>query len=98
MTGTASAMVYDRGGQAAEASTSATSFARIEACCSKTIGGSAKLRDIMQQAAIVAPTDATALLLGETGTGKGVMAAVIHALSARRHHAFGKGNGAAIPL
>ena len=98
MTGTASAMAYDRGGQAEEASTSATSFTRIEACCSKTIGGSAKLRDIMQQAAIVAPTDATALILGETGTGKGVMAAMIHDLSARRHHAFVKVNCAAIPL
>src|SRR5690348_10092527 len=52
----------------------------------------------MQQAAIVAPTDSTVLILGETGTGKGSIAAFVHEMSARRQHPFVKVNCAAIPL
>jgi formate hydrogenlyase transcriptional activator len=62
------------------------------------IGNSVQLRHAMQQASIVAPTDSTVLILGETGTGKGRLAAMIHELSQRRHHAFVKVNCAAIPL
>jgi formate hydrogenlyase transcriptional activator len=102
MTGTASAMAYHRGTQTGEASTSATPFARIETCYKRadgnTIGGSAKLQEMIRQAEIVAPTDATALILGETGTGKGLMAALIHDHSTRRNGTFVKVNCAAIPL
>jgi formate hydrogenlyase transcriptional activator len=62
------------------------------------IGESAQLRRAMRQAAIVAPTDSTVLILGETGTGKGRLAAHIHELSQRCDHAFVKVNCAAIPL
>jgi formate hydrogenlyase transcriptional activator len=62
------------------------------------IGDSAKLQDVIQQARIVGPTDSTVLITGETGTGKGCVAAMIHQLSARRDHAFVKVNCAAIPL
>src|SRR2546423_1606612 len=62
------------------------------------VGESQKLEKVMQQAAIVGPTDSTVLILGETGTGKGRIAAAIHDMSDRRHHSFVKVNCAAIPL
>lgn len=62
------------------------------------IGESATLQNLMRQAAIVAPTNSTVLILGETGTGKGRFAARIHSLSPRRDHPFVAVNCAAIPL
>jgi formate hydrogenlyase transcriptional activator len=62
------------------------------------VGESARLRKVIQQIEIVGPTDSTVLILGETGTGKGRIASLIHHLSARRGHAFVKVNCAAIPL
>jgi formate hydrogenlyase transcriptional activator len=62
------------------------------------VGRSKKLQDVMQQASIVAQTDATVLIFGETGTGKGRIAAEIHKLSARTGRAFVKVNCSAIPL
>ena len=50
----------------------------------EVIGQSAVLGEIFQQVAQVAPMDATVLLLGETGTGKGVVARAIHGRSARK--------------
>lgn len=49
---------------------------------------SAAARDAFAVAARVAPTDATVLLLGETGSGKGILARHIHALSPRRDSPF----------
>jgi formate hydrogenlyase transcriptional activator len=62
------------------------------------IGDSPKLHRALQQVALVAPTDATVLILGETGTGKELVARTIHNLSDRRQHAFVEVNCAAIPL
>src|SRR6478752_1943104 len=62
------------------------------------IGESPRLRTVMSQAAIVAPTDSTVLLLGETGTGKGCIAKRIHYQSERRDYPFVAVNCAAIPL
>src|SRR5262249_60923149 len=64
---------------------------------SESVGHSAALRRVLQAVETVAPTDATGLLLGETGTGKEVIARAIHRLSRRSAQAFVKLNCAAIP-
>jgi formate hydrogenlyase transcriptional activator len=61
------------------------------------VGKSAALKRVLGQAEIVAPTDATVLLLGDTGTGKEMIARAIHRLSDRRNHPFITLNCAAIP-
>jgi PAS domain S-box-containing protein len=61
------------------------------------IGRSTALKDVMEKVAKVAPSDATVLLLGETGTGKELIARAIHRLSKRRENTFIKLNCAAIP-
>src|SRR2546428_3383155 len=61
------------------------------------IGTSAALRRVLHQVELVAPTDATVLLVGETGTGKEVIARAIHRLSRRSAQAFVTLNCAAIP-
>ena len=61
------------------------------------VGTSAALKRVMGQVEIVAPTDATVLVLGETGTGKELVARAIHKLSARRKRPFITLNCAAIP-
>lgn len=62
------------------------------------IGSSRELRAVLEQVRIVAPTPATVLITGETGTGKEVVATAIHAHSNRRNRPFIKLNCAAIPL
>jgi formate hydrogenlyase transcriptional activator len=61
------------------------------------IGNSAPLRRMMGQVEVVAPTDATVLILGETGTGKELIARAIHRMSPRRNLPFISLNCAAIP-
>jgi formate hydrogenlyase transcriptional activator len=62
------------------------------------IGESRKMRDMLRQAELVASTDSTVLIRGESGTGKGLVATMIHNLSSRCHHCLVKLNCAAIPL
>jgi len=61
------------------------------------VGQSSALRKVLEQVAIVAPTDSTVLLHGETGTGKELIARAIHNLSSRRERAYVRMNCAAIP-
>jgi formate hydrogenlyase transcriptional activator len=61
------------------------------------IGDSPALTHALKQVAIVAPTDSTVLILGETGTGKELIARAIHGRSRRRERTFVKMNCAAIP-
>jgi len=61
------------------------------------IGDSLSLRQVLDQATTVAPSDATVLILGETGTGKELIARAIHRMSRRKDSAFVKVNCAAIP-
>ena len=61
------------------------------------VGKSPTLQRVLEQVAIVAPTDSTVLLCGETGTGKELIARAIHNLSSRRKHSLVRVNCAAIP-
>jgi formate hydrogenlyase transcriptional activator len=61
------------------------------------IGKSAALSRVLKQVEVVAHTDATVLITGETGTGKELIARAIHNRSPRRDHTFIKINCAAIP-
>jgi formate hydrogenlyase transcriptional activator len=61
------------------------------------IGESPALKEVLRQVEIVAPTNATVLLQGETGTGKERIARAVHQLSARWDHPFITVNCAAIP-
>jgi len=61
------------------------------------VGESPALRQVLDQVATVAASDATVLILGETGTGKELIARAIHQLSRRKQQNFIKVNCAAIP-
>jgi PAS domain S-box-containing protein len=61
------------------------------------IGASQDLREVLEQVRQVAPTTATVLILGETGTGKEVIAQAIHTQSQRKDKVLIKLNCAAIP-
>src|SRR6266481_7462814 len=61
------------------------------------VGSSEALRKVLTQVSKVAPTDSTVLILGETGTGKELIARAIHNLSKRSTRAFIRVNCAAIP-
>jgi formate hydrogenlyase transcriptional activator len=61
------------------------------------VGKSAALRKVLDQVAILAPTQSTVLLHGETGTGKELFARALHNISPRRERTFVRLNCAAIP-
>jgi len=61
------------------------------------IGDTQGLKNVLKQVQIVATTDSTVLILGETGTGKELVARALHDLSDRRERTFVKLNCAAIP-
>ena len=62
------------------------------------VGRSAALESVLAEVERVAPTDSTVLVIGETGTGKELIARAIHNLSSRCGHPFVKLNCAAIPF
>jgi formate hydrogenlyase transcriptional activator len=61
------------------------------------VGSNSRLKTVIDNIRIVAPADTTALILGETGTGKELIARAIHDLSPRKNYPFVKVNCAAIP-
>jgi len=69
----------------------------VEPHIDRIIGHSAALASVLAQLDLVAPTDATVLLQGETGTGKELLARALHHRSARRLHPLVTLNCAAIP-
>jgi formate hydrogenlyase transcriptional activator len=70
---------------------------RFDQNLSNMIGESPAFRALLKSAEVVAATDATVLILGETGTGKELIARAIHDMSGRRKQTFVKVNCAAIP-
>lgn len=70
----------------------------IRAELGEIVGESAALKTALSMVSVVAPTDSSVLILGETGTGKELVARAIHKLSGRSEKAFVKLNCAAIPL
>jgi formate hydrogenlyase transcriptional activator len=71
---------------------------RLECRFEEIIGYSPALQSVERDVERVAPTDSTVLVLGETGTGKELIANALHNLSARRGRPFVKLNCAAIPF
>ena len=63
----------------------------------RIVGSSDVLQYVLFRAKQVAPTDATVLILGETGTGKGLVANAIHEMSVRRKRPIITVNCAALP-
>jgi formate hydrogenlyase transcriptional activator len=70
---------------------------RSELNFKEIVGESTALKQVLNQARTVAPTDSTVLILGETGTGKDLIARAIHRMSSRKNANFIKLNCAAIP-
>jgi formate hydrogenlyase transcriptional activator len=70
---------------------------RTEYDFEEIVGQSPALKKVLEQVRIVAGTDSTVLILGETGTGKELVARAIHGLSRRRDRTLVKLNCAAIP-
>ena len=71
---------------------------RTEYNFEEIVGESRDLKTVLKQVETVASTDATVLILGETGTGKELIARSIHTISRRRDRTFVKLNCSAIPF
>jgi formate hydrogenlyase transcriptional activator len=71
---------------------------KLRAEFNEIVGDSRALKTALDLLSIVAPTDSSVLILGETGTGKELIARAIHKSSSRRERAFVRINCAAIPL
>ena len=71
---------------------------RTEYNFDEIVGESRELKMVLKQVETVAPTDATVLVLGETGTGKELIARSVHRISPRRDRTFVKLNCSAIPF
>lgn len=69
----------------------------VEGDSREIIGNNARLRAVLGNVRIVAPVDSTVLILGETGTGKELIARAIHDQSPHKNYPFVKVNCAAIP-
>jgi formate hydrogenlyase transcriptional activator len=70
---------------------------RSELNFEEIVGESPALKKVLSQARTVAPSDATVLIIGDTGTGKELIARAIHRMSTRKDRVFVKLNCAAIP-
>ena len=70
---------------------------RSDANFKEIVGSTSELRRVLKLVETVAPTDSTALIYGETGTGKELIARAIHNLSSRHPRTFVRLNCAAIP-
>ena len=70
---------------------------RSELHFDEIVGNSKALQRLLAEVETVAPTDSTVLIIGETGTGKELIARAVHNLSSRKSNAFVKLNCAAIP-
>jgi len=70
----------------------------IRAELGEIVGESPALETALSLVSVVAPTDSSVLILGETGTGKELVARAIHKLGSRSEKGFVKLNCAAIPL
>ena len=71
---------------------------KIRSEFAEIVGESPALKTALNLVSVVAPTDSSVMILGETGTGKELVARAIHNLSSRREQVFLKLNCAAIPL
>jgi formate hydrogenlyase transcriptional activator len=70
---------------------------RLGGLFEEIIGDSPALKQVLSQVTTVAPSEATVLILGETGTGKELIARALHRMGRRKHAPFIKLNCAAIP-
>src|SRR5204863_1847090 len=89
--------VVDRANKLSEEKLYLQDEIRTEYNFEEIIGESSALKGILEELQTVAPTDSTILILGETGTGKELIARAIHHLSTRRERTLVKINCAAIP-
>ena len=89
--------VVDRANKLSEEKLYLQDEIRTEHNFEEIIGESPALKKVLEQIQTVAPTDSTILILGETGTGKELIARAIHNLSTRRERTLVKVNCSAIP-